>query len=136
MISHGFISKLDRATPAPSVCASTTSINFGAILVNTPTTQTLTINDCGNAPLTLTSVASSLPVVTVAQTCGAIAPAVSCAVQLTFTPVAAINYSGTLTLTDDAAIPQLALSFFGTGGTPQVFFPSSFDLSDLLAGTR
>jgi hypothetical protein len=122
-VTHGFISKLDMGTPAPSVCANTTSINFGAILVNTPASQTLTINNRGNAPLTLSSITSSLPVVTVSQSCGAIAPAASCAVQLTFTPVAAIDYSGTLTLADNAAIPQLVFSFSGTGGTPQIFFP-------------
>ncbi len=135
-LSHGFVSKLDMATPAPSVCLSATSINFGAILVNTPTSQTLTVKNCGNAPLTLNSIAPSLPVVTVSQSCGAIAPAASCAVQLTFTPVAAVNYSGTIAITDNAAITQLTISFSGTGGTPQIFFPSSFVVSDLLVGTR
>jgi HYDIN/CFA65/VesB family protein/beta-propeller repeat-containing protein len=136
LIPHGFISKLELATAAPSVCLSTTSINFGAVLVNTSTSQSLNVTNCGNAPLQFTSITSSLPIVTVSQSCGAIAPAASCAVQLTFTPVTATTTSGTITLSDNAAIPVQTLGFSGTGGTPQIFFPPSFVVSDLLVGTR
>ena len=133
---QGFISKLNLATPAPSVCLNTTGINFGAVLVNTSASQPLTVTNCGNAPLQLSSIISSLLVVTVTQGCGPIAPAASCTVQLTFAPVDASTSTGTLTLTDNAAIPIQTVSFLGTGGTPQIFFPPGFNLSDLLVGTQ
>jgi Abnormal spindle-like microcephaly-assoc'd, ASPM-SPD-2-Hydin/Beta-propeller repeat len=133
---QGFISKLNLATPAPSVCLNTPGINFGAVLVNTSASQPLTVTNCGNAPLQLGSIISSLPVVTVTQSCGPIAPAASCAVQLTFSPVDASTSTGTLTLTDNAAIPIQTVSFLGTGGAPQIFFPPGFNVSDLLVGTQ
>jgi hypothetical protein len=133
---HGFISKLNLATPAPSVCLNTTSISFGAVLANSSTSQSVNVTNCGNAPLQLSSITSSLSVVTVAQSCGAIAPAASCAVQFTFTPVDTTTSNGTIMLADNAAIPHQTISFSGTGGAPQISFPPAFDVSDLLVGTH
>lgn len=133
---HTFISKLDLATPAPSVCLSPVPINFGGVLVNTPGTQTLTVTNCGNAPLQISAVTSSLPVVTAAESCGAIAPGGTCGVQLTFTPIDTSVSSGTITLTDNAAIAQQVVSFSGVGGLPQVLFPPALPVGDLLVGTQ
>jgi hypothetical protein len=120
---HSFIGKLNLATPAPSVCFSSTSFNFPTILVNTPETVPLTVTNCGNAPLQISSVTSSLPVVTGTQGCGVIAAGNTCAVQLTFTPIDTSVSEGTITLTDKAAITQQIIPFSGQGGLPQVFFP-------------
>ncbi len=133
---HSFISKLDLGTPAPSVCFSSAFVSFPTVLVNTPETVALTVTNCGNAPLQISSVTSSLAVVTGAQSCGAIAAGNTCAVQLTFTPIDTSVSSGTITLTDNAAITQQTISFSGQGGLPQLFFPPTIQVSDLLVGTQ
>jgi hypothetical protein len=134
--NHGFISKLNMATTAPSVCLNPLSVNFGSILVNTSTSQTLNVTNCGNAPLQLSTVTSSLTTVTAMQSCGAIAPGSSCGVQLTFTPIDTSTSSGSITLTDNAAIPHQTVSFIGAGGLPRVLFPRAISASDLLVGTQ
>ena len=133
---HGFISKINVSTPAPSVCLNPLGVNFGAALVNTSTSQTLTITNCGNAALQFSSIASSDPTVTAAQSCGAIQPGNSCNLQLTFTPTASTAVSGTITLTDNAAISQQTVTFAGNVGAPRITFPTTFTASDLVVGTQ
>ncbi len=130
-----FLVKLNLALPAPSVCLSTSSIDFGSILVNTSTSQNLALTNCGNAALQISAITASLPSVTATQSCGSIAAGATCNVQLTFTPTTTDAVSGTITLSDNAAIPHQTINFFGTGGTPQVLFPPSISLYDLLVGT-
>jgi hypothetical protein len=132
---HAFIAKLDLSTPAPSVCVAPASIDFGAVLVNTSTGKDLTVTNCGNAALQISSVAASLPNVTAAQSCGSVAPGADCVIHLTFTPTTADPVGGSITLTDNAPISHLKVGFTGKGGTPQVLFPPSFTFSDLLVGT-
>jgi hypothetical protein len=131
-----FISKLDLAIPAPSVCLSSTFIDFGSLLPNTSTSQALTVTNCGNAPLQLSAVRSSVATVTAAQSCGSVAPSGSCSVQLTFTPTDVTTTAGTLTLTDNAAVGQQTMPFTGKGGLPNVSIPGTFATSDLLVGTH
>jgi Abnormal spindle-like microcephaly-assoc'd, ASPM-SPD-2-Hydin/Beta-propeller repeat len=134
---HGFISKLDLATPAPSVCVNPNPINLPTTLVNTAGSLSLMVTNCGNAPLQISSVTSTLPTVTATQTCGSIAPAATCAVQLTFTPTDTNVSTGTLTLTDNAAIPQQTLPMNGQGGVPSINFPvSPISTGDALVGTH
>lgn len=132
---HGFIAKLDMSVPAPSVCFGSLSINFGSVLVNTSTAQNLQVKNCGNAPLLLT-VSSSISTITASSTCGSIAPGNSCAIQVTFAPVDSSFSSGTLTITDNAAIPQQKIAVSGKGGVPQVFFPPAFSTANLFVGTQ
>jgi hypothetical protein len=133
---HGFISKLDLATPAPSVCLSNVGVDFGTVLVNSPSTQTLQITNCGNAPLQVSSAISSLSVFSISESCGAVAPGASCGVQIRFTPVDTSVSLATLKLTDNAAVPSQAVTLSGTGGVPQVFYPPAFNANDLLVGTN
>ncbi|HEY1423413.1 MAG TPA: SBBP repeat-containing protein, partial [Candidatus Acidoferrum sp.] len=133
---HTFISKLDLATPAPSVCLPVGAVNFPTAGVNTSESQTLTVTNCGNAPLQISTVTSSLPVVTAAQSCGSVAPGGNCNVQLTFTPVDTSLSQGTISLKDNAAITQQTIAFSGQGGLPNVIFPSAYQTADLLVGTR
>lgn len=134
-LQHGVIAKLDMATPAPSVCLGTTFIQFGAVLVNTSTSQNLAVKNCGNAALSFKSITSSSLLVTAAQSCGAIAAGATCSITLTFTPVDTSATNGTLTLVDNAAIATQTVSFSGVGGEPQVFIPPSISVDDELVGT-
>jgi hypothetical protein len=65
--THGFISKLNLAVPAPSVCFSPAAINFG-----TGSIVNLNITNCGNATLQIASVTSSSSSVVPAQSCASI----------------------------------------------------------------
>jgi hypothetical protein len=133
---HSFVSKLDLSTPAPSVCLATTSINFGAVLVGTSGTLSLDITNCGNAALQISSITSSLASVVPAHGCASISAGASCNLQLTFTPADTTSVQGTLTLTDNAAIPQQTVTVGGKGGLPQIVFPPVLEVGDLLVGTH
>ncbi len=133
---HSFISKLDLATPAPSVCLAPASIDFGPILVATSSSLNLNITNCGNADLHLSSTTSSVASIVPSQTCLLVAAGATCSLQLTFTPADTSSVAGTLTLNDDAAISHQTVLLSGKGGTPQVFFPPSFSVNDLVVGTH
>jgi hypothetical protein len=64
---HGFISRLNLAVPAPSVCFSPASIFAG-----TGSKVNLNITNCGNATLLIASVTSSSSSVVPAQSCTSI----------------------------------------------------------------
>lgn len=119
--SHVFVAKIDMATPAPSVCLDTETIAFGGAPVHATVTQTLHVTNCGNAPLKITSLASSDPTVVASQKCGSIAPGTACPVTLSFAPVSNGAVAGTLTITDNAVLPPPAVSFSGQGQAPSIF---------------
>ncbi len=132
---HGFVSKLDMNVPAPSVCFASWSISFGSVLANTTTQKVVNLTNCGNAPLQISSLTSSSPLVAATQSCGAIAPGAICPIQLTFTPATSSAISGSITLSGNAAIsPQI--SFSGQGVAPQLTpQPSNLPFGSLLVGT-
>lgn len=134
---HSFIAKIDLSTPAPAVCFDTFSVNFGGINANTSSSKTIHVTNCGNAPLSITTITSSDPTVTATQSCGSIAAGAVCPIQLTFTPVSSASTTGTITLSDNAAtIPQTAY-FEGQGIAPKIV-PSANPLSfgHLFVGTQ
>ena len=113
---HGFISKLNLTVAAPSVCLSTWSVNFGSAPVGTSLSQSVNLENCGNAPLHLASVVSSVSAITVNQNCGVVAPGALCPIQLTFTPTNGAPVMATITLNDDAVIsPQVFVAGAGVG---------------------
>src|SRR5215467_5251688 len=69
---HPFIAKLNMATPSPSVCPDSWSLNFGLVPAKTSSTQTLHLKNCGNAALNIASMISSAATVKATQTCGTI----------------------------------------------------------------
>jgi hypothetical protein len=133
---HSFISKLDLATPAPSVCLDPNPVNIGTVTVGISGSATLNIHNCGNATLQASSISSTVSSVVPGNNCASIAAGNTCALTLTFTPVDNSPVSGRLTLTDNAAIPTQVVSFSAKGGIPQVSFPSSITSNDLLVGTQ
>jgi uncharacterized protein (TIGR03118 family) len=101
--------------------APTTPLTFtGQIVGSNSTTQTVTITNSGNAPLTFgaTAVAVSNDF-SQTNTCNGQTVAVNanCTVTVTFTPSATTNNprTGTLTVTDNAANSPQAVALTGTG---------------------
>jgi hypothetical protein len=133
---YSFISELDLSAGAPSVCLSPASVDFGSVLVNTSSSQNLNITNCGNAPLQISSVQSSVPSIVPGQSCATVAQGSTCALQLTFTPTDGNPVGGVLTLTDNAATSPQTVGLSGTGGTPQIQFPPAFQVDDQFLGTH
>jgi Protein of unknown function (DUF1573)/Abnormal spindle-like microcephaly-assoc'd, ASPM-SPD-2-Hydin/Beta-propeller repeat len=134
---HSFIAKIDLATPAPSVCIDSLNVSFGDVNANTPLSKTIQVTNCGNAPLTISTIASSDPTVVATQSCGTIAAASVCPITLTFTPVSSLATNGTITFSDNAVtIPQM-VSFSGQGIAPQIVARSNpLSFGHLIVGTQ
>ncbi|HEX4320597.1 MAG TPA: chitobiase/beta-hexosaminidase C-terminal domain-containing protein [Acidobacteriaceae bacterium] len=117
---HSFIAKIDMSTPAPSACLSSVNIGFGDAAVGQSAAQTLNVTNCGNAPLSLTSIVSSDPSVTASQSCSAVPAGASCPVTFTFKPTVNGNFSGVITISDNAVLPPPAVSFTAISHAPQI----------------
>jgi hypothetical protein len=133
---HGFISKLNMAVAAPSVCLDTWSVNFGSVPAKTSSTQTVHLTNCGNTALNISALVSSASTVVAKESCGTIAAGSACAISLTFTPRDSSATVGTLTLRDNTVISPQVLQFFGQGIAPQLSPSSgSVDFGHLLVNT-
>jgi hypothetical protein len=104
---------------SPVASLSTSSLTFpGQIIGSTSSAQAVTIDNIGNAPLALTSIAVSGGF---GQTnnCGAsLAVSGSCTLNVTFSPTATGPLTGTLTITDNSsgvADSTQTVSLTGTG---------------------
>jgi hypothetical protein len=89
---------------APTVSLAPASLAFAAQVVGTRSSaQVVTLVNTGNAPLTLTGIATSA---NFAQTnnCGSsVAAKGTCTISVTFLPTAAVSLSGALTITDNSS---------------------------------
>ncbi len=136
-LSHAFLAKIDLSTPAPSVCFDTFSLNLGSVNAKTSASQTTHVTNCGNAPLTISSIASSDPTVAATQSCGSIPPGGVCPVQITFTPVSSEATNAVLTFSDNALTLPQTVAADGQGIAPRIV-PSDNPVSfgHVLAGTQ
>ena len=134
---HTFVAKISMSIPAPSVCPSSWSVNLGQVNALTTSTVTLNITNCGNAPLSINSITSSLATVTTAENCGAVAPGAICPITLTFSPIDGTGLSGTISLADNAAVSPQVITMSGQGIAPKLnpqFNP--FPMGHYLVGTQ
>jgi hypothetical protein len=135
--THGFVANLAMSTPAPSACFDSFGLNFGSVLVNTSSPQTLHLKNCGNATLHLKSLMSSSAAVAVKNICATINAGAVCALSVVYSPRDTSALSGTLTFNDDTAIAPQVVSFSGQGIAPQLSPASgSFNFGHLLAHTK
>lgn len=124
------------ATAAPSVCFDQWSIDFGSVAAKQSSSKTLNLTNCGNAPLSVTSLNSSSSTVTVQNTCGAIQPGSTCALTLKFSPIDSSQLAGTLTFSDNAVISPQTVQVLGQGQGPALSPTSgTFDFGHLLVNT-
>jgi hypothetical protein len=113
------------STPVP--VASTRIINvfgsmtFGAIDVGSSFSNTLAIQNQGNASLTITGITGSngiTAVTTVSWSGGTIAPGATQNVTVKFTPAATTSYTGTITVNGDQTSGTNTIAFSGSGVPP------------------
>jgi hypothetical protein len=111
--------------PAPSICLSSSSINFGSLVVtSTSTVQSLTITNCGTAPLVISGVAitsgNTTDFTVLASTCTTVAIGGTCTVSLQFIPTVGGPQSATLSITSSNNVPTPQLvTLSGTGALSQ-----------------
>jgi Abnormal spindle-like microcephaly-assoc'd, ASPM-SPD-2-Hydin len=93
------------------------TLGFGNQAVNTSSAaQTITLTNTGTAILTVPSVVvSSNFAETNTCTANPVAPGGTCTISVTFTPTAAISYSGIVSITDTATNSPQTVTLSGTG---------------------
>ncbi|HVI08183.1 MAG TPA: choice-of-anchor D domain-containing protein, partial [Candidatus Binatia bacterium] len=115
---------------APGVGLSPASLNFGSVVINTPSaTQNVTLTNTGTSSLSIASITASGDF-SETDTCISHSPLPasgsngnSCTITVTFMPVAAGSRSGAITITDGAGTHFVALA--GTGNAPGVQLSAS-----------
>ena len=121
--TYGYAAVVDADAAAPSLCYAPV-LSFGNVPVGTSRTLALTVTNCGNASLTISSSQSSNPLFAISgasNTClQSVAVGASCAIPVVFTPPAAGPASGTLSLVSDAQVPQASVALSGFGAIPVI----------------
>jgi hypothetical protein len=137
---EAFVVKL---SPAPYANLSGPSISFGNVLFGaTSSTQSVTLTAGGDAPFNLNSISASdaFALVNTGTSCpyggGSVAFQTQCTINVSFTPTATGNFTGTVTITDNApGSPQtIALTGAGIVAAPTVT-PGSLTFSNQTVGT-
>ena len=107
------------AAAAPAVGPLPASLSFGSLQINTTSAaQTVTVNNIGNAPLVMTTIALTGDFTKSGGTCangGSVAAAASCTILVTFKPTVAGARSGNLSIRDNAAGSIRTIGLTGTG---------------------
>jgi sugar lactone lactonase YvrE len=119
---------------APVVTLSPTSLTFAAQTDGTASAaQTVTLTNSGVALLAITSITASGDF-SQTNTCGtSVAAGANCAISVTFTPTAAGNRTGTLTITDNVSGSPQTVALSG-GGEAVSITSSSTGLTIASAG--
>ena len=92
-----------QLSSAQSVRVSPLSISFGNVVVGTTSAPRLvSVTNTGSATLIVSGVSASANFVQ-SNNCTQIAPKMKCTITVTFSPVARMHYTGTLTISDNAS---------------------------------
>ncbi len=123
---------LQGAMPIASL--SPLSLSFAAQTLNTTSSaEVITLTNAGSATLSVSSISASTSFAQTNDCPATLAVNASCTINVTFTPAAPGNTSGTLTITDNApGSPQTAPLSGSTPATPI----ASFSLSSLSFGSQ
>ncbi|MGH9374546.1 MAG: choice-of-anchor D domain-containing protein, partial [Terriglobia bacterium] len=136
---NGSISIADNAGGSPQVITlSGTGLGAGASLApssvafpsqadgTSSSPQAIMLTNSGNAPLAITGVQISSSNFAESNTCGSsLAAGAKCAISVTFTPPATGNFSGSLTMTDNAPGSPQAVQLSGSGSGPAIALSAS-----------
>jgi hypothetical protein len=129
--TYPYAEVIDPAASGATVCLTGSEnygLSFGNLIPGTSTTQTITIQSCGSAALTIQSISSSNPVFSVpsgSNNCtGSIAVGSPCTASVQFEPSAVQSYTGTLTITSNAAVATTTIPLRGMGAEPVASFGS------------
>jgi len=125
--TYGFAAVIDPNAISGSVCVAypnNQGLFFGYVRVGKRASQTVTINNCGTAGLTVTGLQSSLAQFTIPNNLNGcqqpIAVNSSCTITVVFAPTQVTSYSGTLTVLSNASVHAAVLEVSGSGAVPQI----------------
>jgi rhodanese-related sulfurtransferase len=124
--------------PQPDIKVSTRSVDFGSVTVGDSGSKVVTVKNDGTADLNINSVSSlNDPFSTTDGCTGTLAPSESCAVTISFAPLAAGTFSGSLVITSndpDEASVTVAVSGEGAEVSanqpptkPELLYPGNGD---------
>jgi hypothetical protein len=123
---------------ASGIGISPAALSFGSVDVGASTSGTLTLSNTGDAALSIYAIQSTSSNFVQTNDCGStVAPGASCSINVTFTPSAVQQYSGTLIITSNANTGHDTqyVSLSGTGRIVAISIsPSSIDFGQQLVG--
>ncbi|HXH51095.1 MAG TPA: SBBP repeat-containing protein, partial [Terriglobia bacterium] len=117
-----------------AVSLSSSSLDFGQVVVGTTSTQSVTLTNPAQSPLDISSM-QAVGDYTELNTCGSVVdPGASCTINISFAPTAVGTSVGTVTITDTGLGSPQSITLTGTGVPP---FSLSADpsLETVLVGT-
>ncbi len=112
---------VDCETPEPQLTLSSTTIDFGAVNVNTTESIVITATNTGNASLEfIATTAPSAPFTLIGtDSCFSLtiplAPTETCEIQMTFSPMTIGNFDDVISITTNAATSPDEISINGSG---------------------
>ena len=111
-------------TTAPSICFSSGTVNLGAVGVNgTGAVQSVTVTNCGSAPLVISSVTvtgvNASDFILISNSCSTVPTGATCAVSLVFAPSGPGNRSASLSFVDNSSGSPHLLPLVGSGALSQ-----------------
>lgn len=119
--------------PATKIISITGTLAFGDVDVNTTAQRSFTILNNGNTVLTVTNI--TLPSgFTADWSSGTIAAGASHVVVVTFAPVAATSYSGTVTVVSDKTSGTNTLAASGVGAARVISLSGNLAFGDITVG--
>jgi sugar lactone lactonase YvrE len=125
-LQSAVLSGTGTVPPVPQAVLAPTSLTFASQLLNTTSTaQTITLSNPGTATLTISSIAvtgANSGAYAETTTCGTtLAASATCAISVTFTPLAAGPLAASLTVADNAAGAPQNVALTGGGINPATF---------------
>src|SRR5262249_6490216 len=114
-----------------------TALDFDTQLVDsTSPARSITLTNTNTIPLNISGITVNGDFAQT-NTCGALlAPGASCAINVTFTPAARLNRTGTLTIQSDSTPPAANVPLSGAGIAPiPAFTPAAADFGPQRVGT-
>jgi Bacterial Ig-like domain (group 3) len=127
--TYAYVALVDPTRAGPTLClagGASFGLSFGYLALQTTATHSVTVTNCGNGPLTFSSVTSNNAVFTLPAAgngcMGSLAVNASCTVSVAFTPTAVQAYTGQLIFTSNASIATTAIPLAGSGGAPSAGF--------------
>jgi hypothetical protein len=121
--TYPYAAEVDPSQGGATLCIlEGNPLNFNYQPLNETSTETVEVQNCGNADLTIQSASTnnsafSLP--TSGNSCTqSLIPGATCTLQVAFTPTAVQTYSGTLTFASNASIPTTSIAVAGSGAVP------------------
>ena len=134
-----FISLIGAASPS-TLNLSPTFLDFGTVPVGNSATLPIQITNNGTDPASFNSLTVTGDYTVAPGTCpsngSTLAPAASCALQLTFTPAQTGSRTGTLSISSSASALPLVASLTGIGSQPHLqITPNSLSFGNIALGS-